>query len=434
MQSGTVSAWRDRHSWAGLLAFLVLCPASIAPLSGWVVAVTAAVATAVALIRWPLRRTSLAHAASATAALSLLVDVVYPGPAGLALFWMLFEMPALLTLLVRAIWFVPDRQVVVVAVACGAAALLLPLRFTVRDDGPALSASVILVALALFPVAAAAGIGGYLRSQDKRRVRAVTEARRHQRLRLAGDLHDFVAHEVTGIVLEAQAAQLEPLDAEQARALLARIEVAGLRALDSMDHTVQTLRDPGGDGDDVASARVYRLADLPELVERFSSGSSIRATLDLAGQLDGAIGAEREAAGYAVVLEALTNVRRHAHRATEVLVYVRALAGPAVEIGVVDDGRAGGSLTGPRTGGGTGLVGLDERVHALGGELSGSHRHRLDGPVHVPCARADRAADRPAAGRAALDRLRRQVGPGTGGEARHICRSADVQRCVNADD
>ncbi|MFX0594379.1 sensor histidine kinase [Melissospora conviva] len=370
MRTGTVSTWRNTHLLAALLAFLVLCPAFIAPLPGWVVAGTAALATAVPLIRWPLRRVSLAHAAAGTAALSLLVDVVYPGPAGLALFWMFFEMPALLLLLGRVIRSVPDRLVVVTATACAAAALLLPLRFTLRDDGPVLELSIITVALTMFPVVVAAGIGGYLRSLDMRRVRAVNEARRDQRLRVAADLHDFVAHEVTGIVLEAQAAQWEPLDAEQARTLLARIEAAGLRALDSMDHTVQTLRDVGGDGDGGVPARVYRLADLPELVNRFSSGSSLRAVADLADGPEATIGAEREAVGYAVVLEALTNVRRHAYRATEVQVRVRTVPGPAVEIGVTDNGRTAGALTGRRVGGGTGLVGLEERVRALGGELS----------------------------------------------------------------
>jgi len=62
MRTGTVSTWRNTHLLAALLAFLVLCPAFIAPLPGWVVAGTAALATAVPLIRWPLRRVSLAHA------------------------------------------------------------------------------------------------------------------------------------------------------------------------------------------------------------------------------------------------------------------------------------------------------------------------------------------------------------------------------------
>ena len=255
---GRCGAERRTRPWRGVTDGPQSCPwwlapALIAPPAGWVLATAAAVATAVALIRWPLRRVSLAHAALGTAALSALVDVVYPGPAGLALFWILFELPALLLLLGRVTRSVPDRLVVVTATACAVAALLLPLRFTLRNDGPALERSIIMVALTLFTVAGAAGIGGYLRSQDKRRIRAVADARRDQRLRVAADLHDFVAHEVTGIVLEAQAAQWEPLDAEQARTLLARIEAAGLRALDSMDHTVQTLRDVGGDGDRAAS-------------------------------------------------------------------------------------------------------------------------------------------------------------------------------------
>lgn len=371
MGSDSLAAWRNRHAWAAVLALLVLAPAIIAPPVGLIVAVPAAIAVAVVFIRWPQRGISLSTAAAAVAALSLVVDVVYPGAPGLALFWLPFEMLALLLLAGMTIRLADDNKGLAIGALCLVATQLLPLRFTLRMDESVLSGSVIMVALAFPPAAIAAGIGFYLRAQDRRRRRAVSEARRDQRLWVAGDLHDFVAHEVTGIVLEAQAAQLESLDLEQAKALFSQIEVAGMRALESMDQTVRTLRDPNGESvEDAPPVRVYCLADLPALVDRFSSGAAMTATLDLPEELIGVLNPEREAAVYAVVLEALTNTRRHAPRATEVRVGLRALPGPELEVSVEDNGRSGGGLVGHRVGGGTGLVGIEERVRTLGGRLS----------------------------------------------------------------
>lgn len=323
-------------------------------------------------------------AATAIAAISLTVDIAYPGPPGLALLWLPFEMLALLLLTGMTIRLAGERKALVSGAPCVLATILLPLRFTLRMDQSVLSGSIIMIALTVFPTAIAIGIGCYLRGQDHKRRQAVSTARRDQRLRVAGDLHDFVAHEVTGIVLEAQAAQLEPLDAERARAIFSHIEVAGLRALESMDQTVRTLRDPNGDSsEDAPPVRVYRLADLPALVDRFSSGTAMTATLDLPAELIHALAPEREAAAYAVVLEALTNVRRHAPRAAEVRVALRPLPGPELEVLVVNDGRSGSGLVGSRTGGGTGLIGIEERVRALGGRLSAGH---TDSGWQVRCA------------------------------------------------
>ncbi|KHD74796.1 sensor histidine kinase [Actinoplanes utahensis] len=370
MGNKTLAVWRDRNAWGVVLALLVLSPVVLAPPVGWVVAVPAAVATAVAFFRWPVRGVSLSTAVAATAGMSLTIDVIYPGPHGLALFWLPFEMLALVVSTGLVIRLAPHRRVFWVGGLVVVAALLLPLRFTARMDRSVLNGSILMVMLALFPVALAVGVGLYLRGQDRRRRLAVREAQRTQRLRLAGDLHDFVAHEVTGIVLEAQAGQLGPADADRVRDMFAQIEAAGLRALETMDQTVRTLRGPGGDGDEIAApARVHRLADLGSLTERFSSGVAMTAVLDLPAELTGVLDPEREATSYAVVLEALTNVRRHAPRATEVQVRVRSLPGPEIEVSVADNGRSGGGLLRRRTGGGTGLAGLAERVRALGGRL-----------------------------------------------------------------
>lgn len=77
---------------------------------------------------------------------------------------------------------------------------------------------------------------------------------------------------------------------------------------------------------------------------------------------------EVQAAAFRVVQEALTNVRRHAADATEITVGLRRDGG-RLEVSVADDGRGGTQLPDAARGGGFGLVGLKERVTALGGEL-----------------------------------------------------------------
>ena len=82
---------------------------------------------------------------------------------------------------------------------------------------------------------------------------------------------------------------------------------------------------------------------------------------------------EVRAAVFRVVQEALTNVRRHAAEATEVSVRLRR-DGDRLEVTVTDDGHGGTQLPAAAHGGGFGLVGLKERVTALGGELRGCPR------------------------------------------------------------
>ncbi|WP_234441826.1 sensor histidine kinase [Streptomyces sp. WM6386] len=77
---------------------------------------------------------------------------------------------------------------------------------------------------------------------------------------------------------------------------------------------------------------------------------------------------EVHAAAYRVVQEALTNVRRHACDATELTVGL-VYDGRALKVTVRDEGRGGSRLPQAALGGGFGLVGLTERVTALGGEL-----------------------------------------------------------------
>ncbi|MET8546605.1 histidine kinase, partial [Kitasatospora sp. NPDC004799] len=316
------AAWprsaRVRRRLAAASALALLVPVALAQPDARVAAVllalTAALTAVVALLPWPVGRITLGAAAGVAAGASLLVDLVYPGPYRLPAFWLPLEWLALLGLCFRAVRRLPDRSVGAVGGLVGLAAVLLPLRFTLRMPQGGAAGPVVGVLLSLLPLLGVAGAALYLRVLDARRERAVARARREQRLEVARGLHDFVAHEITGIVLEAQAGQLPGQEPEETTALLRRLEEAGLRALDSMDEMVGALREPGGrsgrsgedgqngqngeDGEGVhggqdgqdgrdggATTRRLGLADLPELVARFGAAGAAggpRATAELA--------------------------------------------------------------------------------------------------------------------------------------------------------
>jgi signal transduction histidine kinase len=260
--------------------------------------------------------------------------------------WNLAELSALLVLI--ALSARAGRPLWAVAACCTAstAVTVWLLRFAKVEDPWIL----------LAPVAGAAvAVGAYLRAVDNRRTAAVADARRAQRLSLARDLHDYVAHDISEMVALAQAGQVLVGDGTaQVRDVLARIERAGVAGLESMDRTVRMLHDQPS----VTPAR--SLADVHGLAERF------RATGVVAVRLDIAPGVPRDLGPtvYRVVSEALTNVRRHATTATRVDVRVHHDRDRVV-IGVTDDACDRPATTPPR--GGFGLAGLAAGVEALGG-------------------------------------------------------------------
>jgi signal transduction histidine kinase len=223
-----------------------------------------------------------------------------------------------------------------------------------------------------FGVLSALGWGGavatglVLREVDTRRRAAVEDVRSAERMELARELHDVVAHHVTGIVVAAQAAAVvartSPDDVDRA---LAAIEHAGTDALTAMRRMVGVLR-----GQDAEGARTpgAELAEVRSLVHRFDPDARlVRLTTD--PELEHAVLPPGVAAtGYRVVQEALTNVRRHAPEAATVEVDVR-IREEALLVSVRNDGVPH-SPVGSRAGGGFGLVGMGERVAALDGTLA----------------------------------------------------------------
>ncbi|MFE7718196.1 sensor histidine kinase [Nocardia rhizosphaerihabitans] len=185
------------------------------------------------------------------------------------------------------------------------------------------------------------------------------EIRNQERVALARELHDTVAHHVSAIAVQAQAggvvAAIQP---EKAAEVLAAIESEASRTLAEMRSMVRVLREEEA----VAYSPQRGVADLPALaradatpiVEVSLDGSSTR----LARPVDAAL--------YRLAQESLTNAVRHARSATRVGIDVRR-DGDAVRLRVSDDGQTEpGAVPEP----GFGLLGMAERAQLLGGSLS----------------------------------------------------------------
>ncbi|MFI6598982.1 histidine kinase [Nonomuraea sp. NPDC050536] len=210
----------------------------------------------------------------------------------------------------------------------------------------------------------AAGIGGYLRFQQERRTEAVHSVRRAERLELARELHDLVAHHITGIVVQAQAARtVAELKPDAVMPALDAIANAGTEALTSMRRLVSVLREQ----EEGARTPGMTLADLRILAERFSQGGP-RVAFEIGQGVDErTLPREVLTTLHRVLQEALTNVRKHAPGTGWVEAELRRNGGDLL-LRV----RNYGSQADPRVsrlGGGFGLVGMAERVEALGGRL-----------------------------------------------------------------
>jgi signal transduction histidine kinase len=259
------------------------------------------------------------------------------------------------------------RQAAAIAVA--GAAVLVTGRVSVRHEY-----ILPLAFLGLLAWGGALGVGVWLRFVDARHQLAVDAARRDERLELARELHDVVAHHVAGIVVQAQAARLVAARRpETLEPTLAGIESAGTDALGAMRRVVGLLRDVGDPGD--AAGVTHGPEALAGLIARFADrGPPVGLRLPDEGQASWP--PEVASTVYRVVQEALTNVVLHAPEAAEVTVIVE--NGPSgVTVEVIDDGRAGPAAPSWfARGGGYGLVGMRERVEALGGRL-----HAGSGPA-----------------------------------------------------
>ncbi len=210
--------------------------------------------------------------------------------------------------------------------------------------------------------------GEYLRLLEERaehlereRSAEAERAVARERTRIARELHDIVAHQVSLMTVQAGAARtVAQSDPEAASQAMGAVEKAGRQALSEMRHLLSVLRP--GDGDDELAPQPG-MADLGRLVDEVAeAGPSVRLTTE--GTLTN-LPARLDLTVYRIIQEALTNVLKHAGPKPRVEVSVRS-TGDRVELCVTDDGRGrpGSSA------GGHGIAGMRERVELLGGEFS----------------------------------------------------------------
>jgi signal transduction histidine kinase len=233
---------------------------------------------------------------------------------------------------------------------------------------------------------AAVATGDGVRSKRNYHARAESERaaeseRRvaEERVRIARDVHDVVAHAMVAINVQAGvAAHVLDRRPEQARTALTEIKRVSGEALSDLRATLGVLRD-----DDTISAPVRPADSLPQL-------EALAAPLRAAGiavdvrVADAAVPAQVGATAYRIVQEALTNVLRHAGaRHAEIRVDVRAAD---VEVEVCDDGAAvpaPGAASDHAAGSGNGLRGMAERAAAIGGVLEAGSRDSGGWRVHA---------------------------------------------------
>ena len=237
--------------------------------------------------------------------------------------------------------------------ASGLGVILLWLAITYVADPMSLWETVAGYAFFLF----AAALGAAIRYRAKIRIRDIDQAKAREREQLARELHDTVAHHVSGIAIQAQAGRaIAASHPERAVEVLAIIEDAVIRILIELRAIVGVLRA----SQDTEFAPQPGVAEVEQLATEGQTRPCVEVTLS--GEFDDlspAVGA----AIYRLAQESITNARRHARHATQVTVAVTGDP-DQVRLTIDDDGSAG---AGGRAPAGYGLVGMQERASLLGG-------------------------------------------------------------------
>ncbi|MFF4486481.1 sensor histidine kinase [Streptomyces sp. NPDC001544] len=196
------------------------------------------------------------------------------------------------------------------------------------------------------------------------RAQAAQRRADEERLRIARELHDVLAHSISVINVQAGVGlALLDSDPEQARAALSTIKDASKEALGEVRQVLATLRAPG----DAPRAPAPGLDRLPELVEQAAS-AGLTVEVEVEGEPP-RLPPGADLAAFRIVQEALTNVVRHS-----VSRHARVRLGhdgDVVRLEIDDDGPPTGAQAG---GSGNGLAGMRERAAALGGTIEAGPR------------------------------------------------------------
>ena len=248
----------------------------------------------------------------------------------------------------------------------------LPITFgVIVNTGP--HAERIIPKLALFAIAWVLGDNirtrrAYLAELEARAARLEREradqAERaviEERTRIARELHDVIAHNVSVMVVQASAGEdVFDTDPARARESLSAVASTGRAALTELRRLLGVIR---AEEDQAGYAPQPGIQYLNELVAQIRE-TGLTVSLSVLGEpreLPEGVGL----CAYRIVQEALTNTLKHAD-ASEAQVSVRYVA-DAIELQVTDDGRGAPLVNGDTTG--HGLIGMRERVALFGGEL-----------------------------------------------------------------
>ena len=239
--------------------------------------------------------------------------------------------------------------------ACALLAVFITLPADRGSHDPAIACALLAIAL---------GMGEVTSAHRDTAAAAARHAQDMERARLARELHDVVAHQLSAIAVQAGAARLTAAgDPQAAAAAVAAIERQARGGLTELNQLVRELRPAADTGPDTSPQP--RLCDIPGLIKR-AGEAGMRAELRVDGEprpLPPAV----ELAGYRVVQESLTNAIRYAAGAAATVRLAYRDDGIMVE--VTDDGPGAAAGAAAIRGGGAGLAGLRERARLLGGQL-----------------------------------------------------------------
>lgn len=244
---------------------------------------------------------------------------------------------------------------------------------------------------------------------------ATADAIRAERARIARELHDVVAHEMTVMTLQAEGARRLAGDSDpRVVAALATISESGRNGLAEMRRVLGVLRASEQEASEKAVSEralstgappypilepldglspLPSLASIPSLTEQVTA-AGLPVSLEIAGTAHVPAGVEINA--YRIVQEGLTNALKHAGRGARAEVRIHRDAG-ALDVIVEDDGRGVISDAVP-TDAGHGLAGMRERVQAIGGTLEHGPRPGGGYRVHAVLVSGDDVVARAAGG------------------------------------
>jgi signal transduction histidine kinase len=246
--------------------------------------------------------------------------------------------------------------------AAGASTLLHALLWGPTASGPRMSLTVSSIAIAAVAAAIGAVTAERRRSREREAGLLAEQALTDERMRIARELHDAVGHDVSLMIVQAQALGATAND-ETVREATDAIAALGRHTMGELSRTLRLLRNDGADHRPQPG-----LAEIEEVLDGArQAGVPVSVTLEGAPR---ALAPALDASAYRIVQEAVTNVVRHAGGAPA---SVTVRYGPdELELVIRDEGAVNGEAVDVPAG--HGLVGMRERAAMFGGTLHAGRR------------------------------------------------------------